>query len=85
MARDLREALFLKIQTFSYGNLDRFTTGQLMVRLTSDTTAVQRLAQISLRIGTRAPLLMIGSLILMFNTSPQLALTMLPLCWSPRR
>ena len=35
--------------------------------------------QISLRIGTRAPLLMIGSLILMFNTSPQLALTMLPL------
>jgi len=79
VARDLREALFLKIQTFSYGNLDRQKTGQLMVRLTSDASALQRLTQISLRIGTRAPLLMIGSLILMVNTSPSLALTMLPL------
>jgi ATP-binding cassette subfamily B protein len=79
VARDLREALFLKIQTFSFGNLDRMKTGQLMVRLTSDTSAFQRLVQISLRIGTRAPLLMIGSLILMINTSPSLALTMLPL------
>jgi ATP-binding cassette subfamily B protein len=79
VARDLREALFLKIQTFSYGNLDRQKTGQLMVRLTSDASALQRLTQISLRIGTRAPLLMIGSLILMINTSPSLALTMIPL------
>jgi ATP-binding cassette subfamily B multidrug efflux pump len=79
VARDLRDALFLKIQTFSFGNLDRQKTGQLMVRLTSDTTALQRLTQVSLRIGTRAPLLMIGSLILMVNTSQSLALTMLPL------
>ena len=79
VARDLREALFLKIQSFSFGNLDRFTTGKLMVRLSSDTTAVARLFQISLRIGTRAPLLMVGSLILMINTSPSLALGMLPL------
>lgn len=79
VARDLREALFLKIQTFSFGNLDRLQTGQLLVRLTSDTSAVQRLVQISLRIGTRAPLLMLGSLILMFVTSRSLALTMLPL------
>ena len=79
VARDLREALFLKIQTFSYGNLDRQKTGQLMVRLTSDTGAVQRLLQVSLRIGTRAPLLMLGSLVLMVATSPVLALTMLPL------
>ena len=79
VARDLREAIFLKIQTFSFGNLDQQKTGQLMVRLTSDASAVQRLVQVSLRIGTRAPLLMIGSLILMINTSPQLALTMLPL------
>ena len=79
VARDLREALFLKIQSFSFGNLDQMKTGQLMVRLTSDTSACQRLVQISLRIGTRAPLLMIGSLMLMINTSPSLALTMLPL------
>ncbi len=79
VARDLREALFLKIQTFSFGNLDQQKTGPLMVRLTSDASAVQRFVQISLRIGTRAPLLMVGSLILMINTSPTLALTILPL------
>ena len=79
MARDLREALFTKIQSFAYGDIDRFTTGNLMVRLSSDTTAVQRVFQISLRIGTRAPLMMIGSLILMFLTSRDLSLTLLPL------
>ncbi len=79
VARDLRDALFLKIQSFSFGNLDRQKTGQLIVRLTSDVDAVKRLTQITLRIGTRAPLLMIGSLILMFSTSRSLALTMLPL------
>jgi ATP-binding cassette subfamily B multidrug efflux pump len=79
VARDLRDALFVKIQTFSFGNLDRLKTGQLMVRLTSDSSALQRLTQVSLRIGTRAPLLMIGSLILMVNTSSRLALTILPL------
>jgi ATP-binding cassette subfamily B multidrug efflux pump len=77
--RDLREAIFVKIQSLSFGNLDRRQTGELMVRLTSDINAVKQLIQISLRIGTRAPLLMIGSLILMIRTSPSLALTMLPL------
>ena len=79
VARDLREALFLKIQSYSYGNLDRQKTGQLIVRLTSDVNALKTLTQITLRIGTRAPLLMVGSLILMVSTSPSLALTMLPL------
>jgi ATP-binding cassette subfamily B multidrug efflux pump len=79
VARDLRDALFVKIQGLSYGDLDRHQTGQLMVRLTSDAAACQRLVQVSLRIGTRAPLLMIGSLILMVNTDRRLALTMLPL------
>lgn len=79
VARDLRDALFVKIQTFSFGDLDRQKTGQLMVRLSSDTSALQRLTQISLRIGTRAPMMMIGSLILMIRTAPSLALAMLPL------
>ena len=79
VARDLREALFLKIQSFSFGNLDKMNTGQLMVRLSSDTTIFQRLVQVFLRIGTRAPLLMIGSLILMFNTDSRLSLMMLPI------
>lgn len=79
VARDLREALFLKIQGYSFGNLDRQKTGQLLVRLTSDVGAVKALTQISLRIGTRAPLLMLGSLALMITTGRRLALMMLPL------
>jgi len=79
VARDLREALFLAIQRFSFGNLDRQKTGLLLVRLTSDVNAVKSLTQISLRIGTRAPLLMVGSLVLMTTTSGRLAMTLLPL------
>ncbi len=77
--RDLRDAIFTKIQSLSYGNLDQMKTGPLISRLTSDSAAVKQLVQISLRIGTRAPLLMIGSLIFMFLTSPILALQLLPL------
>lgn len=79
VARDLREALFAKIQSYSFGNLDQQKTGQLMVRLTSDVSALKMLTQVSLRIGTRAPLIMAGSIILMFTTSQSLALTMIPL------
>ncbi|MHB8770761.1 MAG: ABC transporter ATP-binding protein [Syntrophales bacterium] len=78
VARDLRDALFTRIQGFSFANLDEQQTGRLLVRLTSDANAVQRVALISLRIGTRAPLLMAGSLALMIATSPRLALTLLP-------
>jgi ATP-binding cassette subfamily B protein len=78
-ARDLRDALFARIQAFAYADLDRQSTGQLLVRLTSDVAAVRQVVQISLRIGTRAPLLMLGSVILMLQTSPSLALTLLPL------
>jgi len=79
VARDLRDEVFVKIQSLSFGNLDRLKTGGLMVRLMSDTSAIQRIVNISLRIGTRAPLLMAGSLILMIKTSPSLALMLLPI------
>lgn len=79
VARDIREAIFVKVQDFSYGNLDDFSTGKLMVRITSDTSAIQRITQVSLRIGTRGPLLMIGSFFLMFATSQKLAIAVLPL------
>jgi len=78
-ARDLREALFLRIQSFSFGNLDRLVTGQLIVRLTSDVSVLQRVVRMLHRIATRAPMLMIGSLIMMISTSQSLAFTMLPL------
>lgn len=79
VSRDLREAIFLKIQQFSYGNLDHFNTGRLMVRMTNDTDAVQRFVQVSLRIGASAPLTLIGSILLMYMTNHQLALSLVPL------
>jgi ATP-binding cassette subfamily B multidrug efflux pump len=78
-SRDLREALFLKIQSFSFGDLDRLRTGQIMVRLTSDVTTLQRVTRMLLRIGTRAPLLMIGSIIWMVSTNAHLTLIMVPI------
>lgn len=78
VARDLRRDLFEKIQKLSYGDLDRYSTGKLMVRLTSDTAAIQRFVQVTLRIGTRAPLMMVGSLVLMFTTSARLAVDIVP-------
>ena len=81
---DLRSALVRKVQTFSFGNLDRIQTGQLLVRTTSDVNQVQMIVQMSLRLLTRAPLWMIGSVTMLILTSPRLALLMLalvPLIW----
>lgn len=58
---DLRSALVRKVQTYSFANLDRIQTGQLVVRATSDINMVQSIAQMSLRLLTRAPLWMLGS------------------------
>ena len=76
---DLRSVLFRKVQTLSFGDLDRLQTGRLMVRLSSDVTLVQQLVMLSLRLLTRAPLMMIGSIILMVVTSPLLAAMMVVL------
>jgi ATP-binding cassette subfamily B multidrug efflux pump len=78
-SRDLREATFVKIQELSFGNLDQLQTGKLIVRLSSDVAQVKRLVQVSIRIGTRAPLMIVGSLILMVRTDPRLALAIAPL------
>jgi ATP-binding cassette subfamily B protein len=76
---DLRDAIFKKIQTFSFGNLDDFSTGQLLTRLTSDLTQVQMIVMMSLRMFTRAPLMFLGSFTIMFTTNFDLALVILAL------
>jgi ATP-binding cassette subfamily B protein len=78
-ATDLRSALVRKVQTFSFGNLDRLQTGQLLVRATSDVNQVQMIVQMSLRILTRGPLWMLGSIAMLVITSTQLSLLMLAL------
>lgn len=82
LAADVRAAIFHKIQSYSFGNLDRFQTGQLIVRLTSDVNMIQMMILMGLRIFTRAPLMIVGSIALMVITSRDLAmisLLLLPL------
>ncbi len=69
---DMREAMFKKIQTFSFGNLDDLSSSQLLTRLTSDLNQIQRMVTMTLRIFTRAPIMMVGSLSIMWATNPQL-------------
>jgi len=76
---DLRSVIVRKVQTFSFGNLDRIQTGQLLVRATSDVSQVQMIVQMSLRMLTRAPLWMTGSVVMLITTSTRLALLMLAL------
>ncbi len=70
---DIREDLFKKIQAFSFGNLDDFTTGQLLTRLTSDLSQVQMFLLMMLRMFTRAPLMFIGSISIMILTNFELS------------
>ncbi len=74
---DVRSAIVRKVQTFSFGNLDRVQTGQLLVRATSDVTQVQMIVMMGLRIMTRAPLWLLGSVIMLAINSPQLVPLML--------
>ncbi len=74
---DLRKAVYHKIQSFSFGNLDHYKTGKLLIRLTSDINQLQTLVLLSLRMLIRAPLLLIGSIALMLMMNQQLAFMML--------
>ncbi|MDF1512369.1 MAG: ABC transporter ATP-binding protein [Anaerolineae bacterium] len=71
---DLRDALFAKVHSLSFGNFDKLETGGLITRLTSDVSQLQQLVSMMLGVMIRAPLLIIGSLIMAILTSPQLAL-----------
>lgn len=71
---DLRGTLFRKVQSLSFANIDQLETGSLITRLTNDVTQLIEMIAMMLRIMVRAPLLLVGSLILATITSPRLAL-----------
>ena len=73
-AYDLRKALFRQVQAFSMATFLRFPTAGLITRLTSDVTMVQQVFFMGLRIMMRAPLLVIGSLVMAFVVNAKLAL-----------
>lgn len=74
LGADLRRTLFAKVQDFSFGNLDKLETGALITRLTNDVNQIQEVVMMILRVMVRAPLLMVGSLLMAVLTSPQLAI-----------
>ncbi|MDE6844736.1 MAG: ABC transporter ATP-binding protein/permease [Lachnospiraceae bacterium] len=72
-ARNLRQAMFDNIQTFSFSNLDKFSTAGLVTRLTTDVTNVQQAYQMLLRICFRAPISMICAMTMAFLINARLA------------
>jgi ATP-binding cassette subfamily B multidrug efflux pump len=75
-AHDVRSSLVRKVQTFSFANLDVLRTGPLITRSTSDVQMTQMIVMMALRILTRAPVWIIGSVAMLIITNPQLALMM---------
>jgi len=73
----LRQAVFDRIQTFSFAEIDRFKTGSLITRLTNDITQVEQVAIMSMRIMVRAPLMSIGSMIMAYRLSRSLSVAFL--------
>ena len=72
-ARNLRQAMFENIQTFSFSNLDKFSTAGLVTRLTTDVTNVQNAYQMLLRMCFRAPISMICAMGMAFFINAELA------------
>jgi ATP-binding cassette subfamily B protein len=71
---DLRERLYDKVQSFSFANFNRFPEASLITRLTNDVMQLQNTVFMGLRIMLRAPLLVIGSIVMSFAVQPKLAL-----------
>ena len=72
-ARNLRKAMFTNIQTFSFSNIDKFSTAGLITRLTTDVTNIQNAYQMVLRMCTRAPASLICAMTMAFLINAKLA------------
>lgn len=73
LAKNLRSAMFGKIQEFSFSNVDKFSTAGLVTRLTTDVTNVQNAYQMCLRMAMRSPATMILALVMSFRVNARLA------------
>lgn len=73
-AKNLREGMYTNIQTFSFSNIDKFSTAGLITRLTTDVTNVQMAYQMLLRMCTRAPITLVVAMILAFRINARLSL-----------
>ena len=74
---NLREAMYTNIQTFSFSNIDKFTSAGLVTRMTTDVTSIQNAFQMVMRIAVRAPLMLILSMVMCFTINVRLTLIFL--------
>ena len=72
ISADVRESAYRKIQTFSFSNIEKFSVGNLVVRLTNDVTQIQNVLMLVLQPLMRMPILFIGGFILAVRSIPQL-------------
>ena len=73
LACNLRDALYEKVQTFAFSNIDKYSTAGLVTRMTTDVTNVQNAYQMILRIAVRAPLMLVCSMAMCFFISVRLS------------
>ena len=76
-AKNLRHAMYSKVQGYSFTNIDKFSTGSIVTRLTTDVTNVQQAFQMITRIAIRAPFMLIFALVAAFTVNSRLALVFL--------
>ncbi|MBO4279859.1 MAG: ABC transporter ATP-binding protein [Spirochaetales bacterium] len=74
---NLRDAMYTNIQSFSFSNIDKFTSAGLVTRMTTDVTSIQNAFQMVMRIAVRAPLMLILSMIMCFMINVRLTLIFL--------
>ncbi|MBR5881213.1 MAG: ABC transporter ATP-binding protein [Clostridia bacterium] len=75
-ASDIRRDVFSKVQSFSFANIDKFSTGSLVTRLTNDITQMQNIVNVMLRMALRAPGMLIGGLIMAIMLKPSLSVVL---------
>ena len=78
-SRDLRRELFAHVQSLSFADFDRLPTGRLMTRLSSDITQIAQFVLMTMRMFVRAPIMFVGSVILLFVTDARVAWIVLAL------
>ena len=76
-ARNLRHDLFAKVQSFSFANIDKFSTSSLVTRLTTDVTNVQMAFMMIIRVAVRSPLMLIFAVLMSINMGGPIALIFL--------
>ena len=76
-AMNLRQAMYEKIQTFSFSNIDKFSAAGLVTRMTTDVMNVQQAFQMSIRICVRAPIMLVSAMVMTSMIHPRFALIFL--------